>query len=407
LNEARYPVVEMKVAMLSAEFPPKWGGVGIGAYYHALILTKEHKVDYDIFTRKLAEPFPKMPGKTKIHSVPFTKLPMYFATSFGRNAVKRMEELGKKWDLCHVEGNMTLLDKDLYPRIKAPIITSQHGTWRGERSEMRFEDVSFNLKGMNDLAVMYLSPRFDKYEDYALMCSDVVVAISKREEKALKGRGVKDIKARIVRIAQGVDEKTFKPSNKDPKLRKRLGVKEGEGLILFVGRLAGRKGLDMVVEAFDTISKEDRKVRLAIVGTGPRTGMVRKEAKSRGFEDRMTMCGTVDLKELARYYATADVTLFPSRWEGFGLIPLESMASGTPCVSTRVGAADDIITDGVDGYLVDVDDHEALAEKAMKVLKSPDKRETMGRAARKKVEDNFTWSHTGRAYYKLYQELAG
>jgi glycosyltransferase involved in cell wall biosynthesis len=397
----------MKAAMLSAEFPPKWGGVGMGAYYHAMVLTKEYKVHYDILTRKLKEPFPKMPGRTVMHSVPFTKLPMYFATSFGRNAVKRMEELDKRWDICHVEGNMTLLDKDLYPRIKAPIITSQHGTWRGERSEMRLEDISFNLKGMNDLAVMYLSPRFDRYEDYALMYSDVVVAISRREEKALKARGVKDVRARIVRIAQGVDERTFHPSNKDPKLRKSIGVKEDEGLVLFVGRLAGRKGLDMVVEAFDIIAKEKKKVRLAIVGTGPRTAMVRKEAKRRGFEDRMTMAGTVDLKELARYYATADVTLFPSRWEGFGLIPLESMASGTPCVSTRVGAADDIITDGVDGYLIDVDDHDALAEKAMKVLGSKEKREAMGKAARRKVEENFTWSHTGKAYYKLYQELVG
>jgi len=397
----------MKVAMLSSEFPPKWGGVGIGAYYHALVMAKEHGVKYDIFTRETTEHFPKMPGKTSIIPIKYTKLPMYFATSFGRNAVKKMDDLGKKWDICHVEGNMTLLDKDLYPRIKAPIITSQHGTWRGERSEMRLEDVSFNVAGMNDLAVMYLSPRFDKYEDYALMFSDIVVAISKREEKALRSRDVTDVKAKIVRIAQGVDEKTFHPSNKDPKLRKRLKVKDDSGLVLFVGRLAGRKGLDTVVEAFDIIAAEDSSVRLAVVGTGPRTGMVRKETKRRGIDDRVEMVGTVDLNELAAFYASADVTLFPSRWEGFGLIPLESMASGTPCVSTRVGAADDIITDGKDGYLVDVDDPEALAQKALKVLRSPAKRKAMGEAARKKVEDNFTWSHTGRAYYNLYQELSG
>jgi glycosyltransferase involved in cell wall biosynthesis len=398
--------MSMKAAMLSSEFPPKWGGVGIGAYYHALVLTKEHGVRYDILTRKMDKPFPKMPGKTLMHSVPFTKLPMYFATSFGRNAVKRMEELGKKWDICHVEGNMTLLDKDLYSRIKAPIITSQHGTWKGERSQMRWEDISFNVQGMNDLAVMYLSPRFDKYEDYVLQYSDVVVAISKREEKALKARGV-DIKAKIVRIHQGVDEKTFHPSNKDQKVRKKLKIKADGSLVLFVGRLAGRKGLDVVIEAFETIAKEDKLARLAIVGTGPRIGMVRKQTKARGLEDRVELIGAVDLKELAKYYASADVTLFPSRWEGFGLIPLESMASGTPCVSTRVGAADDIITEGVDGYLIDVGDCDALAQKALKVLADPTKREAMGKAAREKVEGNFTWSHTGQAYYKLYQDLSG
>jgi len=397
----------MKAAMLSSEFPPKWGGVGIGAYYHALVLTKEHGVHYDIFTREMRDPFPKMPGKTVMHRIKFTRLPMYFATSFGRNAVKRMEELGKVWDVCHVEGNMTLLDKDLYPRIKPPIITSQHGTWRGERSEMRFEDVSFNLQGVNDLAVMYLSPRFDKYEDYALMYSDVVVAISKREERALKAREVKDVRAKIVRIAQGVDEKTFNPENSDPKLRKKLGVGEDGSLVLFVGRLAGRKGLDTVVQAFERISEQDPKAKLAIVGTGPRVGMVRKETKKRGIDDRTTLVGTVDLKTLAKYYATSDVTLFPSRWEGFGLIPLESMASGTPCVSTRVGAADDIITNGRDGYLIDIGDHESLAEMALKVLASRSKREEMGKAAREKVVNNFTWAHTGKAYYELYKELSG
>lgn len=395
----------MKAAMLSSEYPPKWGGVGVVAYFHAITLAKEHGVDFDVLTRKMTGDVPKMPKNIKMHMVPFKKLPMYFATSFGKNAVRAMSRMKGKWDICHIEGNMTLLDEKLYRDIKMPIITTMHGTWKGERSEMRFKDVSMTSKGMNDLAVMYLSPRFDKYEDYAIKHSDVVVAISEQEEKALKERNVADMKGRIVRIHHGVDTEIFDPDRYTMSVKNRHGILKHQPMVLFVGRLAGRKGLDTLVEGIEGIAKGDRKARFVIIGTGPRLGMLKKEARRRGFFDRMSLVGALDFEDLARHYATADVVLFPSRWEGYGLITLEAMSSGTPVVASRAGAAEEIITNGRDGYLIDIGDSNALAEKALKLLSSPDRCKEFGRLARSKIEKKYTWSNVARKYYELYKEI--
>jgi len=400
-----------RIAVLSSEFPPKWGGVGNGVFFLVGSLADEFHYQMDVVTRDMGpsmrEARPPLPKGIDVHEVPFTKLPMYFATSFGKNAVEWMIRGGLVWDLCHVHSNMTLLPERAYHAIKErmPIVSTMHGTWMGERSEMEMGDVSMSIQGVNDLAVMYVSSRFDRYEDYALELSDVIVAESKREEEALKARASKETAKRMVRIPPGVDTERFSPKWKDPGLKKRLGIKKGELHLLHVGRLAGRKGLDTLIEAYDRIVTEMKDVKLVVVGKGPREKMLRKEAKDRGFEDRLVMVGSVPMDELTAHFATADITLFPSKWEGFGLITLETMASGTPCVATRVGAADEIIEDGSSGFLVDVGDAEAMAEAVARFARDDEAIAHMGERARERVKSTFTWKHTAERYDVLFKRL--
>jgi glycosyltransferase involved in cell wall biosynthesis len=400
-----------RLAVLSSEFPPKWGGVGNGVFFLVRSLAEEFHYRMDVVTRdmgpRMREERPPLPEGIDVHEVPFTKLPMYFATSFGRNAVDWMTKGGMDWDLCHVHSNMTLLSEKAYHTIKErmPIVSTMHGTWMGERSEMEMGDVSMSVQGVNDLAVMYISSRFDRYEDYAIELSDVIVAESRREEEALRTRASREAAKRMVRIPPGVDTERFSPRWEDPGLRKRLGIKKGELHILHVGRLAGRKGLDTLIEAFERIVSEVKDAKLVVVGTGPREKMLRKEARVRGFEDRMVMVGSVPMDELAAHFATADITLFPSKWEGFGLITLETMASGTPCVATSVGAADEIIEDGKSGFLVDVGDAKAIAKAVARFARDEETMAHMGERARERVMSTFTWKHTAERYDILFRRL--
>jgi len=165
----------MKLAVVSSEYPPyHWGGVGSAS--HALanqLALRGHEVH--IFTRKHSMAPVKNHSGISIHMVRWLKLPMAFALSFGKNAVPLVNKEGG-FDAVIIFGNMTLLRKEDYKALKFPCVTKMCGTWAGERSALRFGDISLtSVSGANDLAVLKLSSRYDKFEDYALRYSDAVI----------------------------------------------------------------------------------------------------------------------------------------------------------------------------------------------------------------------------------------
>jgi len=108
--------------------------------------------------------------------------------------------------------------------------------------------------------------------------------------------------------------------------------------------------------------------------------------------------------ELIDEYLAHDVFLFPSLYEGFGMVVLEAMACGLSVVATPVGGAADIIEDGVDGFLVPFRDSQALAETALRLLDSESLRETVEDRARRKAS-GYSWGQIVNTYEALYAQL--
>ena len=100
-----------------------------------------------------------------------------------------------------------------------------------------------------------------------------------------------------------------------------------------------------------------------------------------------------------------DVLLLPSDLESFGLAALEAMACGVPCVCSRVGGVPEVITDGVEGYLVPPRDVKTMAERALAILLDPGRRETMGKAARQRASAQFCASKIITRYEELYHSV--
>ena len=175
--------------MVSSQFPPLWGGVGVVAYGQVVTLAaRGHQVH--VITRQLprGKRVPDIPGDVHVHHVPMAPIPMAFTTSFGRHAVTKVLELGNDFDVVHNHCNMSLLKRRHYDDIASPVVNTMHGTWRGERSEITWRDVTLSVESANDLAVLYLSPLFDVYEDYALRLSDAALIISDNEMRADRAR---------------------------------------------------------------------------------------------------------------------------------------------------------------------------------------------------------------------------
>ena len=154
-----------------------------------------------------------------------------------------------------------------------------------------------------------------------------------------------------------------------------------EPVVLYVGADWGRKGGDRLVEAFRKVHAKRPDARLQIVGT-----TVPKE------EPGIEVIGFVsDRERLADLYARASVFCLPSRFEPYGLAPVEAMAYELPCVVTRVGALDEVVLDGETGLVVAPEDTDALAGALLRLLDDPDYARRLGANGRSRVETHQNW----------------
>lgn len=400
----------MKICMITSEYPPKWGGVGNGVHFQSNMFAKKgYKVD--VFTREMKEV--KRPNQHKnitVHDIKWLYAPMLFTTSFGHNAVKKVLELGCDYDIVHIHSNMALVDKKYYDKIPSPIVSTMHGTWIGERSQLRYKDLSFSLGSVNDLAILLISPYFDKYEDYAVSYSNTCIVESIQEMNAIKRRkNAKNIygKDRIVRIPAGVDTDLFTPKNRKKGFFSKYGVPDGAKTLLTVTRLAGRKGVDKMLQSFKMVLRSVPDARHVIVGVGPQEAKLKRMARDLGISDKVHFLGKLPFGDLEKAYASADLFAWHSHWEGLGLVVSESLASGTPVISTAVGGAAEMIDFGKTGYYVPVGDVKASAKYISKVLKDDELRASMGRLGRQQMEKDWSWQVITKRYDELYGKLKG
>lgn len=164
--------------------------------------------------------------------------------------------------------------------------------------------------------------------------------------------------------------------------------------ILIVARMdaneAYSKGHRELIEAVSLLKERLPVTLLIIVGRGTSQPIFEKLAEDKKIQDNALFTGFVPDKKLHAYYEQCDVFAMPSRGEGFGLVYLEAMAYGKPCIGSNVDAAREVISDGETGYCVDPDNIEELAERLFQLLTDSELRKKMGQAGQKRYLENFT-----------------
>ena len=390
----------MRICMITSEYPPKWGGVGVVAYYLSTWMARRgHEVH--VVTRKQDIGYKSSHENIKIHPVKWLKAPMVFTLSFGINAIKWMENSGLEFDIVHIHSNMALLPRRYYERSKVPIVSTMHGTWVGERSTISLKDVSPSLSGINDLSIMLLGPLMDRFEDHAIRYSNGVITISYSECRALAKRGVKNLYDRRIHLQNGIDVEEFSPDNFDPALRKRYSIPENNRMIVSVGRWAARKGIRELLKVFREMNEIKDDLTFILIGWGPMEKEIRRKRRSFALEKNLILLRSPDHSEMQKIVATADLAMFHSYWEGYGLTFGEALASGTPCVLTDVGGASEMCVEGT-GKLVEVGDVEGQAEAALELLGRDDLAE-WGKRGRKHIVDYCSWNDVARKTENFYR----
>jgi glycosyltransferase involved in cell wall biosynthesis len=184
----------------------------------------------------------------------------------------------------------------------------------------------------------------------------------------------------VVLLRRAVDNRLFSPQRRDAALRAQWGLKEGQLALIYVGRIAPEKNLQLAVRTFREIQKVQRDARYIWVGDGPARATLAADNPD------FIFAGIRRGEDLARHFASADLFLFPSLTETFGNVTLEALASGVPAVAFDYGAAREHLRDEC-GRRVRIDDEERFVRAALELVRGDVTRPDIRAAAVASVAD--------------------
>ncbi|MFQ5631195.1 MAG: glycosyltransferase [bacterium] len=187
---------------------------------------------------------------------------------------------------------------------------------------------------------------------------------------------------RIDVIYNGIEPEIFKEAD-GRALRVKWGVKDEDLVLGFVGQLDGRKGIGVLLSAYDSIRLKVQNAKLVFVGVGPLREMIESEIRSKGWQNHVILAGFME--EVPQVMKAIDVLALPSYWEGFGIVLIEAMAAQKPVISTNISSMPEIVENGETGYLIKPGDSEELAHFAIELLLNQNKRRAMGEKGQDRV----------------------
>ncbi len=228
-----------------------------------------------------------------------------------------------------------------------------------------------------------------------------VVAVSVETEAEVLAHGFAP--DRIARIPNGVDLIRFTPAPDPAAAREQAGL--GPETVLFLGRLDAQKGLDTALAAWALIAARCPAARFVLAGDGPARSALEAQARDLGLAETVRFLGTRPDPEIL--LRASQIFLLPSRSEGMSNALLEAMATGLPCVASRIGGNSDIVEHGVTGLLTPPGDAAALADALSALLEDVSLRGQLGAAARAAIIERYGMDRVVREYADLYAKLAG
>jgi phosphoheptose isomerase len=365
--------------------------------------------DVDVFTRRDAEHLPEVVdwhyGVRVIHvpAGPATALPKEHLLPYMSEFTAFMLEWCRchpTYDLIHANFWMSaLVAANIKRAIAIPFVVTFHALGRVRRLHQgqadRFPDERFAI------------------EDRVVQEADQIIAECPQDREDLLQLYHAD-PDRIRVIPCGVDTTEFWAIDK-LRARLTLGLSPEEPLILQLGRMVPRKGVDNVIRALAHLQKHITvPARLLIVGgeaetpnpqLTPEIGRLSAIAHELGVESQVTFVGRKGREVLKYYYSAADVFVTTPWYEPFGITPLEAMACGTPVVGSRVGGVQFTVKDGETGYLVPPNEPPILADRLVELLSHPSLINLFGQQAIRRCQEHFTWQKVASAVAALYEDV--
>ncbi len=390
-----------RVLILSWEYPPLIEG---GLARHVRKLSEalvELGVEVHVLTRGGEDsPAEEDAGGVAVHRIREPRFPtdlsefVAWVERMNSDMLAAGVELGDRFDFDLVHGHDWLVAAacdHLARRFEAPLVTTIHATEYGRHQGWVKDHPQSYIHGVE----RWITNRSQRVITCSAFMRDQVADIFGVAPK------------RITAIPNGIDPADL--PRPDPvalaRLRTEFAAPE-ERLVLLIGRLVYEKGFQLALEAMPAVIKAVPGTRFLVAGSGTHEEELKLQAEELGLMGHGTFLGWIGDDVLHSLYAIADLTVVPSIYEPFGLVALEAMASGCPCIVADTGGLREVVPHEEAGLRFAARDPEALAEVAIRVLSDPELEARLIAEAKEHVL-RFDWADVAAQTAAVYAELVG
>ena len=281
--------------------------------------------------------------------------------------------------------------------IRIPMVTTVHSIISHDIAACQSAGTGFASLRPTDAAKAMLWPLLVANEIRVLRKSDAVITVSKSLVEPISRIAPHN---RLFVVGNGVDTDFFFPA------REKMKHIEDTRRILMVARLMPSKGIEHALTTCRLMVEDGQPVEFLFVGEGS-ANHYRRLAISQGIDKQCSFLGSIDYADMPDVYRMADIYCCTSIQESFPMTILEAMASGLPCISTRLGSIPDIIIDGTNGCLIDKRTPQEFADKITHLFSMPETLLEFGVAARAQVVSKHSSKLMARTTKAIYEELVG
>ena len=387
----------MRILMLSWEFPPKVVG-GIARHVHDLAkaLVKSGAEVYVITCGGPGIPEHEEVDGIKVHRVgmsnPAAPDFLTWVLQLNLNLIEEANRLalsGVKFEVIHAHDWLTAYaGKNLKHSWQVPLLSTIHATEFGRNN------------GLHNELQRYISnvEWWLGYESWRVICCSRYMF-----EELKQVFQIPEDKLRV--IPNGVYLEDFQKTNLEvAKFRSNYCSKD-EKLIFHVGRIVREKGLGVLLEALQRVLQVEPSVKLVIAGKGSYLDELRHRAYQLGIFNRIYFAGYVDDNSRNALYQCADVAVFPSLYEPFGIVALEGMAAGVPVIVADTGGLSEIVQHGVNGLKAYNNNVISLADNILWALQHPDHTKQMRIKALEDIKRLYNWERIAADTIGVYQQV--
>ncbi len=386
----------MKILMLTWEYPPRIVG-GIARVVHDLskrLIKDGHEVTVVTYRDNASVPEYENDKGVNVYRVdnymihPNNFIDWIMQLNFNMMA-KATEIINKEggFDVIHAhDWLVTYAAKSLKNAYDIPIVATIHATEAGRNS------------GIHDDTQRYIN---DTEWLLTYEATEVIVNSNYMKNELQRLFGLPFDKINV--IPNGINLNNFVGIERDYDFRRQYAM-DNEKIILYVGRLVYEKGIQHLIAAMPKILSNYNDAKLIIVGKGGMLDELKAETSNLGLDNKVYFTGYMDSKKIQKMYKCADVAVFPSTYEPFGIVALEAMLAGVPTVVSDIGGLDEIVLHGVDGMKSYAGNANSIADSVTTLLYDHQLATNVSKKAKQKVKEQFNWEKIAQDTHFTYEK---
>lgn len=385
----------MKILMLTWEYPPRIVG-GIARVVHDLskrLIKDGHEVTVVTYKEGNVSDYENDKGVNVYRVNNYMINPNNFIDwimQLNFNMLAKATEIINKegpFDVIHAhDWLVAYAAKSLKDSFGIPIVSTIHATEAGRNSGIHDETQRY----INDTEWMLT------YES-----TEVIVNSNYMKNELQRLFGLPFEKINVV--PNGVNLNLYSGVERDYEFRRKFAA-DNEKIILFVGRLVYEKGIQNLISAMPKVLNSYHDAKLIVVGKGGMIDELKEQVNAMGISQKVYFTGYLNSKDVTKMYKCADVAVFPSTYEPFGIVALEGMLSGTPIVVSDVGGLNEIVEHGINGMKSYAGNPNSLADSILTLLFDPALCSNIAKKAKQKVKDNYNWAKIAQDTHFTYQK---